>query len=58
MLRVHCPRHGQDVLLGHRRVLGVEGHGDEVTVHWVCYCGQRGSHRPQRREPVTDAVAA
>jgi hypothetical protein len=47
MLRVHCPRHGQEVLLTHRRVLGVEGSGEEMTVRWVCYCGHRGAHQPQ-----------
>lgn len=47
MLRVHCSRHGQDVLLTHRRILAIEGSGPDLAVHFVCYCGQHGIHRPQ-----------
>ncbi|HEY8524303.1 MAG TPA: hypothetical protein VIL48_05025 [Acidimicrobiales bacterium] len=50
MLSVHCPRHGQPVLLGHRQIRGIDGRGDDLTVCWVCWCGYEGRHlvRPRR----------
>lgn len=57
MLRVHCPRHGQDVLLGHRQITGIDGSGPELTVHWTCYCGHHGSHQPQRSQQPTTVTA-
>lgn len=56
MMSVHCPRHGREVLLGHRQILGIEGRGAEMTVRWVCWCGHEGSQRPHAR--TTTAVAA
>ena len=59
MMSVHCPRHGHEVLIGHRQVLGIEGHGPDMTVRWVCWCGHRGSHRPHAGQPAaTVGVAA
>ena len=48
MLTVHCPRHGREVLINERRILGIEPDGDHLTVSWVCWCGHRGSHRTGR----------
>ena len=39
MMTIHCPRHGREVLVGHRR-------GADMTVRWVCWCGHEGTHRP------------
>jgi len=59
MMSVHCPRHGCDVLLGHRQILGIEGRGAEMTVRWVCWCGHEGSHRPHApTAPAPTATAA
>lgn len=51
MLSIHCPRHGQDVLLGHRQILGIDGRGQDMTVRYRCWCGHEGAHRPQARHP-------
>jgi hypothetical protein len=62
MMRIHCPRHGHDVLIGHRQILGIDGHGADMTVRWVCWCGQHGSHRAHgrtaavTRSPVAQAA--
>jgi len=48
MMSIHCPRHGREVLVGHRQILGIEGQGADLTVRWECVCGHRGAHRPQR----------
>jgi hypothetical protein len=48
MLTVHCPRHGREVLINERRILGIEPDGDHLKVSWVCWCGHRGSHRTGR----------
>ena len=59
MMRIHCPRHGHEVLLGHRQILGIEGEGADLTVRWVCWCGHEGSHRPQASSaPAPVLVAA
>jgi hypothetical protein len=58
MMSIHCPRHGHEVLIGHRQILGIEGHGHDMTVRWVCWCGHRGSHRPHARPAPTMAIAA
>jgi hypothetical protein len=55
MIAVHCPRHGQDVLLGHRQILGIDRHGDGTTVRWACWCGERGSSHMARRPAPTAA---
>lgn len=55
MLRVHCPRHGQDILLTNRRIVAIDGSGPDMTVHWVCYCGHHGSHQPQRSPQLAAA---
>jgi len=49
MMSIHCPRHGRDVLVGHRQILGIEGQGHDLTVRWVCACGHQGTHRPQQQ---------
>ena len=48
MMSIHCPRHGREVLVGHRQILGIDGRGADMTVRWVCVCGHQGTHRPQR----------
>jgi hypothetical protein len=58
MMSVHCPRHGHEVLIGHRQILGIEGHGHDLTVRWVCWCGERGTSRPHaERTPATAAAS-
>jgi hypothetical protein len=65
MFSVHCPRHGHEVLLGHRQILAIEGSSDELVVRWVCWCGYRGAHRAtaaaaaeiDARSPRVTAVA-
>jgi hypothetical protein len=57
MMSVYCPRHGSEVLLGHRQILGVDGHGHDLTVRWVCWCGHAGSHRPHAHpDPAAQAA--
>ena len=51
MMSIHCPHHGQEVLIGHRQILGVDGQGHDMTVRWVCWCGHRGSQRPHAGRP-------
>jgi hypothetical protein len=46
MITVYCPRHGSEVLLGHRQILGIEGRGPAMTVRWVCWCGHAGESHP------------
>jgi hypothetical protein len=63
MFSVHCPRHGQEVLLGHRQILAIDGSGDDLVVRWVCWCGHRGQERmshgghPANSAPVLTDVA-
>lgn len=49
MMSVYCPRHGHEVLLGHRQILGIEGHSHDLAVRWVCWCGHEGTHLPHAR---------
>jgi hypothetical protein len=56
MFSVHCPRHGTEVLLNERRILGIDSSGDQMTVHWVCWCGQHGSHRTGRLRPTAAII--
>lgn len=58
MFPVHCPRHGHEVLLGHRQIVAIDGSGPEITVRWTCYCGHQGSHQPQARVQLTGTPAA
>jgi len=46
MMSIHCPRHGHEVLVGHRQILGIDGRGADMTVRWVCWCGHEGTLRP------------
>jgi hypothetical protein len=48
MMSIHCPRHGREVLVGHRQIHGIVGRGADMTVLWECVCGHVGTHRPQR----------
>ena len=57
MMSVHCPRHGREVLVGHRQILGIDGRGAEMTVRWVCWCGHEGTHRPHARPALVAAAA-
>ena len=59
MFTVHCPRHGHEVLLGHRQLVGIDGEGESLTVRWVCWCGHRGTSHPQApARPAAASVAA
>jgi hypothetical protein len=58
MMSVHCPRHGREVLVGHRQILGIDGRAAEMTVRWVCWCGHEGTHRPHARPARPALVAA
>jgi hypothetical protein len=51
MFSVHCPRHGSEVLLSARHIVGIDPSDDHLTVRWVCWCGYRGSHRTGRPSP-------
>jgi hypothetical protein len=57
MMSVHCPRHGREVLVGHRQILGIDGRGAEMTVRWVCWCGHEGTSRPHARTALAVTVA-
>lgn len=57
MFSVYCPRHGHDVLLGHRQILGIEGSGDRLTVHWVCWCGHQGTQQSGGRPQAVTAAS-
>jgi hypothetical protein len=58
MMSVHCPRHGTEVLLGHRQILGVDGQGRDVSVRYVCWCGHRGTHHPRQTGAAGAGAAA
>jgi hypothetical protein len=58
MMSVYCPRHGHEVLLGHRQVLGIDGRGHDMTVRWVCWCGQHGASHPRARRASAPAALA
>jgi hypothetical protein len=57
MFSVHCPRHGQQVLLGHRQILGIDGRGRDMTVRYRCWCGHHGAHHPQAAAPAPAPAA-
>jgi hypothetical protein len=44
MFSVQCPRHGSEVLLSERRIVGFDNSRGRITVRWVCWCGHHGSH--------------
>jgi hypothetical protein len=44
MFSVQCPRHGSEVLLSERRIVGFDNSHGRITVRWVCWCGHHGSH--------------
>jgi len=48
MFSVHCPRHGSEVLLNERHILGIDSSDDNLTVRWECWCGHRGAHKTGR----------
>jgi hypothetical protein len=57
MFSVHCPRHGGEVLLSERHIVGLGPSTDgRMTVRWVCWCGYRGSHRTGRSHRRVDVV--
>jgi hypothetical protein len=56
MFSVHCPRHGSEVLLSERHITGLEPTDGRLTVHWVCWCGHRGSHRAGRPRAASTIV--
>jgi hypothetical protein len=52
MFRIHCPRHGADILLGPRRITAIHNSPSGVEVHWRCYCGTTGVLRPREESPA------
>jgi hypothetical protein len=56
MFSVHCPRHGSEVLLSERHIVGLDPSDDHLTVRWVCWCGYRGSHRTGRPRRTSNIV--
>lgn len=56
MFSIQCPVHGGEVLLGERRVTGVENSGGRITVRWTCWCGHRGSHVTGRGNPSVNII--
>jgi hypothetical protein len=56
MFSVNCPRHGSEVLLSETRILGIDRTGDGLTVRWVCWCGQLGSHHTGRSRRTLEIV--
>jgi hypothetical protein len=52
MFRVHCERHGADVLLSWDNIVAVSNSAEAVVLDWECSCGQTG------RMTNHDAVAA
>jgi hypothetical protein len=40
MFAAHCPKHGTEILLGYRRLIGVANTADGIDVHLLCYCGE------------------
>jgi hypothetical protein len=43
MFTVHCPQHGREVLLSERRIESLRNTRQGIKLHWVCWCGHRGS---------------
>jgi hypothetical protein len=43
MFTVHCPQHGREVLLSERRIESLRNTRQGIELHWVCWCGHRGS---------------
>ena len=56
MFTVHCPRHGSEVLLSERRIVGIDASSDGMTVRWVCWCGHQGSHHTGRARRRVELV--
>jgi hypothetical protein len=56
MFSVQCPRHGSEVLLSERRIVGIDRSHDHLTVRWVCWCGHHGSHRTGRPARSTTII--
>ena len=56
MFSVQCPRHGSEVLLSERQIVGLEPTGDGLTVRWECWCGHRGSHVTGRHRRATPTL--
>ena len=57
MFSVHCPQHGSEVLLTERRIESLRNTQSGIEVHWVCYCGHRGSLLTGRRRESLIPVA-
>jgi hypothetical protein len=59
MFVVHCPDHGQSVLLSAGNIRRIDGAGADLTIHWTCWCGHHGASRPHgSRTPAAAASAA
>jgi len=57
MFSVHCPSHGAEVLLTQSNIESLENSEIGIVVHWVCWCGERGSFiseppRTQRSQAI------
>jgi hypothetical protein len=50
MFSVHCPHDGVEVLLTDRHIEALEHTDEGIRIHWVCYCGERGSFVSGRRQ--------
>jgi hypothetical protein len=48
MFTVHCPRHGQAVLLNEDHIEALDNTDDGIEVRWLCYCGERGAFLTSR----------
>ena len=58
MFSVHCPSHGAEVLLDETQIESIENSDVGIVVHWVCWCGERGSFvsGPPRTRPSAALV--
>ena len=55
MFKVHCPKHGSDVLLFGDNIESLHNRRTGTELRWVCTCGQRGklvTRRADRRSMV------
>jgi hypothetical protein len=57
MFSVHCPQHGAEVLLTDRHIEAIENSDHGIRIHWICYCGERGSFVSGRHGPCSRSEA-
>ena len=56
MFSVHCPRHGQEILLDHGRIRGLDTTDDGIVMTWECWCGHVGTTLTGRASRSAAAV--